>query len=599
MPVYFEPRKRKNRLLLPARHLRFGTMLLAALALLTGLALVSPPETPTTATIDQAADAAVQQPFNSGVFGVVLESTPGTDSMTNEFLARLANAVSDLPAPDVIVLPSNIRTSAQAQAVGETYGAGMVVWMDDSQALLKFTLTSPDAMVAGNATTLQAVMVPQEFALGAYVNTDMVSAAELIRAMQRYHGRNYAEAAAMFESLLMHEAGVSDTMMALPAWILHLYHGNALFQQGNCPAALVAYAAVLEVDPVSDYALFNQGSVYYQQGDVLKAWQIYDIVSWYGDEVSDDQAAVVNYSRGRAAEQARLYDIAVDAYTRTLTFDKHFQPAQNRLDALKRQTAAQKALLPKPETSVTTDSNELYDRAVMYIDRREFDLALRTVSEAIRHERYSEYNYNLRGFIYSLLELDVLAVEDFNRSLAINPIQGYAYMGRGYAYAALGNVRMARLDFQHALRISPDYAGTYIAWGLSYQMKGDYRQAGEKYWDWMQHNLISSRQMQFVNHQARLEMTEGRVVYLTVTAKEGQLLSVVAAAENPYLLDPMLVILNPAGRPITGNDDRFMNKDFNAELVSFYIPADGTYTIAVSHAGGGSEGNLTVTYSVQ
>jgi hypothetical protein len=59
----------------------------------------------------------------------------------------------------------------------------------------------------------------------------------------------------------------------------------------------------------------------------------------------------------------------------------------------------------------------------------------------------------------------------------------------------------------------------------------------------------------------------------------------------------LIVLLDPNGDPIAGDDDSGTQLD--SLISSFELPTDGTYTLLVSHAGGGSEGDIELSLTAQ
>ena len=55
-------------------------------------------------------------------------------------------------------------------------------------------------------------------------------------------------------------------------------------------------------------------------------------------------------------------------------------------------------------------------------------------------------------------------------------------------------------------------------------------------------------------------------------------------------VDPLIALLDPDGTPIAGDDD--MGGVLDSLVENFELPADGTYTLVVSHANGGYDGRL-------
>jgi hypothetical protein len=57
-------------------------------------------------------------------------------------------------------------------------------------------------------------------------------------------------------------------------------------------------------------------------------------------------------------------------------------------------------------------------------------------------------------------------------------------------------------------------------------------------------------------------------------------------------VDPLIVILDAGGNALVGDDDG--GGSYNSLIADFEIPQNGTYTLVVGHAGGGSEGTVQV-----
>ncbi|MCB9454271.1 MAG: hypothetical protein H6672_22790, partial [Anaerolineaceae bacterium] len=71
--------------------------------------------------------------------------------------------------------------------------------------------------------------------------------------------------------------------------------------------------------------------------------------------------------------------------------------------------------------------------------------------------------------------------------------------------------------------------------------------------------------------------------------------SLSAMSVEPGAVDPLMLIVAPDGTPLTFNDDADPDNDvLDSMIADFPAPSDGTYTLIVSHALGGSEGDIQV-----
>ena len=98
---------------------------------------------------------------------------------------------------------------------------------------------------------------------------------------------------------------------------------------------------------------------------------------------------------------------------------------------------------------------------------------------------YAE-TYNNRGLVHNSMGNHIRAIDDFDRALEINPLYADAYNSRGLAHNSMGNYMRAIEDFDRAIKINPQNApaysnrgAAYMALGNSTQAIADYNQAGE------------------------------------------------------------------------------------------------------------------------
>lgn len=587
MPLYYDIPKRKRPVFYWPRWLKFSTALLAAGMLL----LIAAP-------FFRGVQSSEPQPFAPGVYGVALETySPASDSLQTVFMTALAEALRSEGFQEVLLLPESIDSPVTALKAGERYHATLVIYVDegDTGYRLHFSLTdAPYTLVDVDGDF--APLSPWHFSIPTGMTTNLRLLARLIQGMAVYETGDYAAAADLLEPARGTPVNYDD-LSTMIAGRMYFYRANALFMLGRYGDAEFTYRRAGSVMGQDSWLLLNQGHLAYVTGDYLGAMQLYAATGIYVNQTLT--AALAAYYQGRAAEQVGLYREALRSYERVLQTNPSYAPALERYERIKTWLNAMMQVYPQPATGPTRDPNVYLERAQGYMLRGDYAAALRQVNEALRLDPTSAYMYNLRGYLRHLTGDYEGAAADFSASIRLQPQQAYALMGRGYAEAAQGNMVLATADFEQARRVDPNYAGTFIAWGLAYQQQGDVRRAGEMFKKWIAGMVQRGYGARFVGNQAEIDMSEGHVVYLSVSAKAGQLLSITAAAHNPYELDPLIVIMDSKGSPIAGNDDRIINQDFNAEISYLTLPADGQYNIMVSHAGGGSEGRMTVTYSLR
>lgn len=92
----------------------------------------------------------------------------------------------------------------------------------------------------------------------------------------------------------------------------------------------------------------------------------------------------------------------------------------------------------------------LYDQVSVEMCRKQYDLALKDMNEAIAVNPVA-YNYEVRARIHLLQGHDDLAIEDFDRAVAIDPNYAPAYLQLATIYSFAGETESASSNLSKAL----------------------------------------------------------------------------------------------------------------------------------------------------
>jgi tetratricopeptide (TPR) repeat protein len=235
----------------------------------------------------------------------------------------------------------------------------------------------------------------------------------------------------------------------------------------------------------------------------------------------------------------------------------------------------------------------------------DFDAAIRlspTGDNEVVFQSRSDLNYELgdtaAGDIDALISqaLRALANRDLNtaQELFTKAVEtGQATQSVAVAYYNLAIIDLAQenrvgalQNYGDAIKLSPNMHVAYLARGISYRQSDDLAAAAADF-----HNRITLLGTDFVDRTAALgdgleiEMDYQRVVRITFQGTAGQAVALSAREVVSEQVDPLIVLLDPNGNPIAGDDDFGGNLD--ALIDDFTLPVTGTYTLLVSHAEGG------------
>ena len=124
---------------------------------------------------------------------------------------------------------------------------------------------------------------------------------------------------------------------------------------------------------------------------------------------------------------------------------------------------------------------EAYDKALYFIDKREYEKALPYLEIAIKTEISSlkAWIYFNIGFCYERLGVYTKAIEAYKQAIRIDPDFAITYYNLGLTYYELGFYEEAIEAYKQAIRIDPDFAEAYNNLGLTCIKLGYYAKAIE------------------------------------------------------------------------------------------------------------------------
>jgi hypothetical protein len=156
-------------------------------------------------------------------------------------------------------------------------------------------------------------------------------------------------------------------------------------------------------------------------------------------------------------------------------------------------------------------------------------------------------------------------LSDVNAALAINAHSFLGHAIRASANLVLNNEQQAAQDFANAIQVRTSE-------------------------DVDVEPLVDAAPLQ-------LTLTFGRTFHVPFEAQSGQKLTINVTNVNPDEVDPVVMLVSPDDVPLVFNDDA-SDETMDAEIMEYSLPESGIYTVIVSHANGGSEGNITITISL-
>jgi tetratricopeptide (TPR) repeat protein len=248
-----------------------------------------------------------------------------------------------------------------------------------------------------------------------------------------------------------------------------------------------------------------------------------------------------------------------------------------------------------------TFSEGYYVRALSYAGLENAERALADIERAIatapETPEYQAALYALRGGIHAFEGQLEDAIVDYTEALDRSP-SGELYARRGTAYAGMQDLDNALLDFNSAIELEADNPGLYSGRASINNELGNTEAAASDYHEYV--DLLETRRVEndpLVSGEPQyVTMSEGTVHQFELEGEQDQVISIVAQGRPGDPVDPLLVMLDPTGEALIASDD--YGDTYDAGILNFPLPVTGIYTILLSYAFGGANGQVAIGYEV-
>lgn len=321
-----------------------------------------------------------------------------------------------------------------------------------------------------------------------------------------------------------------------------------LFEGGDYQAAIDAATAIIELNPDAAEAYLLRGVAYRQMNNVNRA-------------IDDFTRSIRILPYDWTA-----YTFRADAYTQSNKIGDALNDYDKAIELNPRYAAAytgRATLLDQRGESQNAQIDQLIAEGLTSFTRQDLNGALIKFTQAIdvdeTPEGYVANAYYNRALVHSTLGDVDASIADYTAAIELNPQMHDSYLGRGISYRQIEETAKAGADFGKRIEIlATDTTEGTLEIGVSEEVV----------------------------------MAYGQVFRFTFEGQAGQSLNLSANDIALIGVDPLIVLLDPDGTPIGGDDDN--GGELDAQLANFELPADGTYTLIVSHANGGYDGLVSV-----
>ncbi len=121
------------------------------------------------------------------------------------------------------------------------------------------------------------------------------------------------------------------------------------------------------------------------------------------------------------------------------------------------------------------------DRAVEYINRKQYDLALADYGAILKFDPDNADAFFNRGILLAQIGRHRSAINDFTRVTELYPHYEKGYYRRAKSFAALGEDQFAFADYNRTIAANPSFPDGYLERGNIYNHQGEFNRAIKDY----------------------------------------------------------------------------------------------------------------------
>ena len=254
--------------------------------------------------------------------------------------------------------------------------------------------------------------------------------------------------------------------------------GWAYIEEKKYKEALADFDKASELNPNSELPYFGRGWTYTQQKKYELAIKEYNKVI----ELNSKYAVAWN-NRGAAKSWLNLMREAIADYDKAIELKPNYvQAYENRSKAFNALGNYERATEDRLRAEHLKWSNEnadkIIDKALALDKRGDVKGALKLLNEAVKLYPDNQFVLVNRGNIYNDRLRDYeRAIEDYNKTIELNPKFSWPYLNRAIACGRLKRWEEAIVDYGRAIELDVNYASAYNGRAWSYCQIGKFEEA--------------------------------------------------------------------------------------------------------------------------
>ena len=241
--------------------------------------------------------------------------------------------------------------------------------------------------------------------------------------------------------------------------------GIVQYENGRYSDAVLNYDAAISCNSEFWEAYLNRANAYYELNELYRALDDLEYL-----ERKTPDSTNVYFGLGLVKTKMRKYDKAIRAFNRAFMLDSTNAEVlvnrgtvyyyKNQYDEALKDLNLALQINPK-------EANAYNAKALLRADQGNYKEALSLVGKALNIEAFQPYFLNNRGYIRMELG-DPKAVEDVNKSIVLDPKNGWAYRNKALWYMQKDQYEQAIILLERASKMDDFIDRLYYYQGICY-----------------------------------------------------------------------------------------------------------------------------------
>ena len=247
--------------------------------------------------------------------------------------------------------------------------------------------------------------------------------------------------------------------------------GVAYVESDHAHEAILDYNLALQINPEYDECRINRAYAYELIGQFKNAFRDIDVLV-----MQSPDSAYLHFYKGIILSHLRDFEESIASFNRAIALgDTSVDVLVNiaTLHYFNQRLDSSKYYLDKALKIAPNQPNAFNTLSQVLVSQQDHIGAMFAIERALEQVPREPYFLNNRGMIYLMMDSIELGLQDINKSILLNPKNGWSYRNKGVYYTKVGEYAKAIEMFDRAKESAEFIDELYYYLGQTYLQMGE------------------------------------------------------------------------------------------------------------------------------